>query len=224
MSSCLIARQAYRTARSSRSVLNGSTPTIARSAFHVYAPKRVSSGTSPVLTYTSRITCWSDAQLRPMSVPSASRITQSQVVASIRFASTATTVDPQAKTTRPPRSRRLRRLYYLLAFLAFSAVCYETIPPARRLLIASVRAFRLLKAVLLSVLDYKYTFLDWYPADKYSAEERKRLAREDRHACHTRSSERLYQALKASAGIFGKLGQHIASIQALPVESVSDLG
>jgi len=125
------------------------------------------------------------------------------------------------KPPRTPRRRsRLRFLYYLAAFLAITGICYETIPPARHLLIASIRCLRLVKAVGLSVLDYKYTFLDWYPADKYSEQERKQLARTDRHACHARSSERLFQALKSNAGIYVKLGQHIASIQALPIECV----
>lgn len=141
-----------------------------------------------------------------------------------RQASTTAVPAPSAstaapKTPRSPRRKsRLRFLYYLAAFLAITGITYETVPPARRLLIASIRCLRLLKAVALSVLDYKYTFLDWYPADKYSAEERKQLQRTDRHACHARSSERLFQALKKSAGIYVKLGQHIASIQALPVE------
>jgi len=133
-----------------------------------------------------------------------------------RFASSSATdnsLSPEESSpSSPPRerrrqSRRLRRLYYLLAFLAFSAICYETIPPARHLLIASIRCLRLFKAVALSVLDYKYTFMDWYPATEYSPEERKRLKRIDRHACHKRSSGRLFEALKSNAGRSG-LGNH----------------
>ena len=131
-------------------------------------------------------------------------------------------IPPGSTSSKPPRSSRrrsrVRYLYYLAAFLAITGICYETIPPARHLLIASIRCLRLVKAVGLSVLDYKYTFLDWYPSDKYTEEERKQLARTDRHACHARSSERLFQALKSNAGIYVKLGQHIASIQALPIE------
>jgi hypothetical protein len=131
-------------------------------------------------------------------------------------------IPPRSTSSKPPRSSRrrsrVRYLYYLAAFLAITGICYETIPPARHLLIASIRCLRLVKAVGLSVLDYKYTFLDWYPSDKYTEEERKQLARTDRHACHARSSERLFQALKSNAGIYVKLGQHIASIQALPIE------
>lgn len=130
-----------------------------------------------------------------------------------RHVTTTATPPPVAR----PR-RRSRALYYLLAFLAITAITYETVPPARHLFIAGIRCARLMKAVLLNVLDYKYTFLEWYPEDKFTKEEIKQLRRTDRHACHARSSERLFQALKSNAGIYVKLGQHIASIQALPKE------
>jgi aarF domain-containing kinase len=153
---------------------------------------------------------------RHHSVASSRRFTSSSII------SNSANVDGGSPSplprTRRVQSRLLRRLSYLLAFLAFSAICYETIPPARHLLIASIRCLRLLKAVSLSVLDYKWTFIDWYPASQYTPEERKRLARLDRHACHARSSARLYEALKLNGAIYVKLGQHIGSIQALPVE------
>lgn len=132
----------------------------------------------------------------------------------------------QSSSASPPPIRHRsspwpRRFAYLAAFLAFSGLCYEYVPPARHFLIANIRCARLVKAVVLNVIDYKYTFIDWYPESQYSPEERKQLARKDRHACHARSSHRLFLALKRNAGIYVKLGQHIASVQALPVEWTS---
>lgn len=124
---------------------------------------------------------------------------------------------PQRKPRRP-RSRLQRRLTYLLAFLGISYLAYETIPPARHLLVALIRCTRLLTAVTLNIIDYKWMFAKHYDEAVYSAEEIKEFRRADRRECHKRSAGRLFEALKRNAGIYVKLGQHISSIQALPKE------
>ncbi|KAJ9122261.1 hypothetical protein QFC22_001681 [Naganishia vaughanmartiniae] len=86
------------------------------------------------------------------------------------------------------------------------------------MLVALIRCTRLLYAVTANIIDYKWMFSRSYPAEQYTEEEVKELRRRDRRECHTRSSGRLFEALKRNAGIYVKLGQHISSIQALPKE------
>ena len=128
---------------------------------------------------------------------------------------------PPPRPPRPPRTRspRWRRLVlYLAAFLAVTYASYELVPPARHLLVAFIRCFRLLRAVVLNVIDYRWMFAKHYDESVYTPEEIKEFRRGDRRECHTRSSRRLFEALKRNAGIYVKLGQHISSIQALPKE------
>ncbi|GHJ87079.1 hypothetical protein NliqN6_3481 [Naganishia liquefaciens] len=131
------------------------------------------------------------------------------------------TTAPPPKPPRPPRTRssRWRRLaIYLAAFGAITWASYEFIPPARHLLVAFIRCFRLLRAVLLNVIDYRWMFAKQYDESIFTPEEIKEFRRGDRRECHKRSSRRLFEALKRNAGIYVKLGQHISSIQALPKE------
>jgi aarF domain-containing kinase len=124
-------------------------------------------------------------------------------------------------SSRAPRStasRLRRRLAYLLAFLAASYIAYETVPPARHLLVALIRCTRLLTAVTANIIDYKWMFAKHYDPAVYTEEEIKEFRRGDRRECHKRSAGRLFEALKRNAGIYVKLGQHISSIQALPKE------
>lgn len=117
------------------------------------------------------------------------------------------------------RSRRGRRLLTFLAlFLAVSWASYEFIPPARHLLVALVRCSRLLQAVGLSIIDYKWTFAKQYDTAQYSEDEIRELRRRDRHAAHARSSKRVYLALQANRGIYIKLGQHVSAMAVLPKE------
>lgn len=128
---------------------------------------------------------------------------------------------PKKSSSRAPRSaasRLRRRLAYLLAFLAASYIAYETVPPARHLLIALIRCTRLLTAVTANIIDYKWMFAKHYDPAVYTEEEIKEFRRGGRRECHKRSAGRLFEALKRNAGIYVKLGQHIASIQALPKE------
>jgi aarF domain-containing kinase len=65
----------------------------------------------------------------------------------------------------------------------------------------------------LCIIDYKWTF--W---KAYTSPEQKHRAYSE---CHTRSAARVVEALKINGGIFIKLGQHISSIQLLPLEWTS---
>jgi aarF domain-containing kinase len=128
---------------------------------------------------------------------------------------------PPKRISRAPRTaaaRYRRRLAYLLAFLGITYISYEYIPPARHLLVALIRCTRLMSAVTLNIIDYKWMFAKHYDPSVYTEEEIKEFRRADRRECHKRSAGRLFEALKRNAGIYVKLGQHISSIQALPKE------
>lgn len=131
------------------------------------------------------------------------------------------------KTPLPRRLRRMRRLQALLAFLtAFLIITYLSytfVPPARHLLLALVRCSRLLRAVTANIIDYKWTFAKYYDPNQYNELEIKEFRRVDRRECHKRSSKRLFEALKKNAGIYVKLGQHVASMQVLPKEWTSTM-
>jgi hypothetical protein len=137
-------------------------------------------------------------------------------------ATTEIPIPPSPKRIpRAPRTaaaRYSRRLAYLLAFLGITYISYEYIPPARHLLVALIRCTRLMSAVTLNIIDYKWMFAKQYDASVYTEEEIKEFRRADRRECHKRSAGRLFEALKRNAGIYVKLGQHISSIQALPKE------
>lgn len=77
-----------------------------------------------------------------------------------------------------------------------------------------------MEAVLLDVIDYKWTFAKEAklgPINELSPEanQARRQARKD---CHLRSAKRMLKALKKNSGIYVKLGQHVAAVQMLPAE------
>jgi hypothetical protein len=58
-----------------------------------------------------------------------------------------------------------------------------------------------MKAVFLDIADYKWTFAKSYDPSLTPAE-LKEARRQDRHACHARSSKRILEALRTNAGIY----------------------
>lgn len=143
--------------------------------------------------------------------------------------SNATTPIPSAKTnTGGPskvvtavRRRRTRRLQYLLAALALFGILYTTYSPFRHSVLAIVRCARVMEAVIADVWDYKRTFAkEAHLGDGngvLSLEERA-ARREARSACHRRSAQRIFKALKKNSGVYVKIGQHVAAVQVLPKE------
>jgi aarF domain-containing kinase len=71
-----------------------------------------------------------------------------------------------------------------------------------------------MKAVILDVLDYKKVFAE---------EAAGRGDKQARRDCHTRSAQRMLEALKKNSGIYVKLGQHVAAVQVLPKEWTSTM-
>ncbi len=119
-------------------------------------------------------------------------------------------LEPVFKSSKRERRRllRLRKLPLfakfltgITAFFIVSLISYETFPPSRHFLLALVRCSRLMKAVCLDILDYKWTFAKRYD-QSLTPEELKEARRQDRHACHARSSLRMLEALRTNAGIY----------------------
>lgn len=128
----------------------------------------------------------------------------------------------QTTKPKPPAGRGVRRLGYLAVGLAIGYLLYEFNTTFRYSVIALVRYSRLMKAVVLDVWDYKTTFAREDRAraaagGDLSDEERLRL-REERKACHRRSAQRIYEALRKNSGIYVKLGQHLGAVHVLPKE------
>ncbi|WVR04771.1 hypothetical protein IAU60_001783 [Kwoniella sp. DSM 27419] len=131
------------------------------------------------------------------------------------------------RAVRSRSQRRIRRLRNLLFLLALLSILYHTYSPFRHTIIASVRCARLMRAVLMDVLDYKETFaaeskLGSGPEGELTDEERQ-VRRQARKECHRRSAERMLVALKKNSGIYVKLGQHLAAVQVLPKEWTSTM-
>lgn len=118
------------------------------------------------------------------------------------------------------RNRQLRTLRNFIATLTVLVILYHTYTPFRHTVLAGVRCARLMKAVILDVIDYKRTFAQEArlgPIELLSdeANQKRRQARKD---CHQRSADRMLKALKKNSGIYVKLGQHVAAVQMLPAE------
>ncbi|TXT16077.1 hypothetical protein VHUM_00580 [Vanrija humicola] len=128
--------------------------------------------------------------------------------------------DGQTTKPKPPTGRAVRRLGYLAVGLTVGYLLYEFNTTFRYSVIALIRYSRLMKAVVLDVWDYKTTFAREdraQAAGEVSDEERARL-REERKACHRRSAQRIYEALRKNSGIYVKLGQHLGAVHVLPKE------
>jgi len=121
--------------------------------------------------------------------------------------------------------RRIRRLRNLLVLLTFLSVLYYTYSPFRHTIIASVRCARLMKAVALDVLDYKRVFGREEAMGPLATlnDEQREIRSQARRDCHSRSAQRMLEALKKNSGIYVKLGQHVAAVQLLPKEWTSTM-
>ncbi|WRT64578.1 uncharacterized protein IL334_001510 [Kwoniella shivajii] len=136
------------------------------------------------------------------------------------------TPTPTPRPTRTKTQRRIRRLRNLLFTLVLLTILYHTYSPFRHTILAGIRCARLMRAVMMDVLDYKKVFA---AEEKLGSpgrdltDEEKQFRRQARKDCHTRSATRLLEALKKNSGIYVKLGQHVAAVQVLPKEWTSTM-
>lgn len=121
---------------------------------------------------------------------------------------------------KPKANRKRRKLQVTLALLLALTLVYNTYSPFRHSVLAVVRCARVMEAVIIDVWDYKSTFAKEAKLGiNGELSEAERLQRrEARKACHRRSAERIFHALKKNSGIYVKIGQHVSAVQVLPRE------
>jgi aarF domain-containing kinase len=135
------------------------------------------------------------------------------------------------------QKKRRTRLLVLSALAGASILAFYTNKPFRHFVIAVKRCSLVVLAVSLDVIDYKLLFRQTWQYEEELESERGLAARQTRHdayrACHKRCAERILVVLKkngalhhkppsqahpSAGGIYVKLGQHISSVQLLPLE------
>ncbi|KAG7098564.1 hypothetical protein E1B28_000497 [Marasmius oreades] len=109
-------------------------------------------------------------------------------------------------------------IFYPASFLVATGVgmlAYQQSQSFRHTVLAVVRCSRVARAALLGIIDYKKTF-----SKSYTSEHDYQLAYSQ---CHTRSAQRVLNALLANGGIYIKMGQHLSSVAVLPKEWTSTM-
>jgi aarF domain-containing kinase len=146
-----------------------------------------------------------------------------------RLASTVTSsAPPPSSTARLPGRRKKRRrparssLVAVGVLVALGIGAYNFVEPFRHFTIAVQRCTRVGFAVFGCIIDYKLLFRKAWPGEDDPAAANYREAREARHQaysdCHRRCAERILAVLKRNGGIYVKLGQHLSSVQLIPLE------
>ncbi|GAA5840887.1 hypothetical protein JCM11251_007630 [Rhodosporidiobolus azoricus] len=112
-----------------------------------------------------------------------------------------------------PISRRERFILLLLSSLVAFLALYELNTPFRHSVIAVERCATIGYAVVRGVIDYKLLFRKSWP----DTEEGRVQRHEDYEATHWSAATRLSQTLRALGGIYIKLGQHLSTVQLVPL-------
>ncbi|SCZ91250.1 BZ3500_MvSof-1268-A1-R1_Chr1-2g01286 [Microbotryum saponariae] len=114
----------------------------------------------------------------------------------------------------PPLKPTRRSLAVTLAAVAVVlTLLYNLSAPFRRLVIAIDRCSRVGIAVAQCIVDYKILFRGEWP-DTPEGQQQRHQAYED---CHTKCAVRIREVLKKNGGIYIKLGQHLSSVQLIPL-------
>ncbi|GAA5929201.1 hypothetical protein JCM1841_006232 [Sporobolomyces salmonicolor] len=110
-------------------------------------------------------------------------------------------------------TRRSRILLSLILALATLLALYEFSTPFRHGVIAAQRCATIAWAVSMAVVDYKLLFRKTWPA----TEEGRKQRHQDYESTHWRAASRLMEALRSLGGIYIKLGQHLSTVQLVPL-------
>lgn len=97
--------------------------------------------------------------------------------------------------------------------LVIGTALYELVPPFRYAAIGIVRCTRVAVAVMGAIWDYKTLFAKTWAQDPAGQAQRHL----DYQATHLTAARRILNVLKQNGGIYVKLGQHLSSIQLIPL-------
>ncbi|GAA6006906.1 ABC1 kinase family protein [Rhodotorula paludigena] len=112
-----------------------------------------------------------------------------------------------------PHTRRQRFLVYLILSLAAFLAAYNFSTPVRHGVIAVERCATIGYAVVRAMIDYKLLFrMTWEDSDEGRAQRH-----QDYEDTHWRAAVRLREALRQLGGIYIKLGQHLSTVQLIPL-------
>ncbi|GAA6040136.1 hypothetical protein JCM8097_002046 [Rhodosporidiobolus ruineniae] len=112
-----------------------------------------------------------------------------------------------------PTSRRSRFLAALIVSLAAFLALYNLYTPFRHGTIAVQRCATIGWAVIRGVIDYKLLFRKSWPETEEGRDQRHR----DYEATHWSAAARLSETLRRLGGIYIKLGQHLSTVQLIPL-------
>ncbi|SCV71311.1 BQ2448_2899 [Microbotryum intermedium] len=114
----------------------------------------------------------------------------------------------------PPLKPSRRSLAMTLVAIAVTlALLYNLSATFRRLVIAIDRCSRVGIAVAQCIVDYKILFRGEWP-DTPEGKQQRHDAYEN---CHSKCAVRIREVLKKNGGIYIKLGQHLSSVQLIPL-------
>ncbi|POV97977.1 hypothetical protein PSTT_14725 [Puccinia striiformis] len=113
-------------------------------------------------------------------------------------------------TTSIPRWSRAQKLILFASIgVVVGTTLYETIPPFRYTVIGTIRSTRVLIGVIGAIYDYKLLF-----STQWTDQEQRHL---DYQNTHLKAARRILKVLKQNGGIYVKLGQHLSSVQLIPI-------
>jgi len=116
-------------------------------------------------------------------------------------------------TPRPGWTIYKKLVLGLTVTLVIGTTLYEFLPPFRYAVIGVVRCTRVVVAVVGAMWDYKTLFAKSW-ADDLAGQAQRTL---DYQTTHLTAARRILEVLKKNGGIYVKLGQHLSSIQLIPL-------
>lgn len=112
-----------------------------------------------------------------------------------------------------PKTRRQRLVVALVAALAAVVAAYELSTTVQHGVIAVERCAVIAWAVTRGVMDYKALFRKTWD----DSPEGQRQRHDDYEETHRRAATRLMEAMRQLGGIYIKLGQHLSTVQLVPL-------
>ncbi|PLW17727.1 hypothetical protein PCANC_09092 [Puccinia coronata f. sp. avenae] len=125
----------------------------------------------------------------------------------------ATTTSTSLPGPRPGWTVSQKLVLGLSVTLVVGTALYELVPPCRYAAIGIVRCTRVVVAVIGAMWDYKTLFAKTWTDDPAGRAQR----HQDYHTTHLTAAHRILEVLKKNGGIYVKLGQHLSSIQLIPI-------